>query len=116
VFKRQEPFVFAVSDTDEGATVLTWEGKPEQALDKSGGCKEAILEYAATKYTFARKDLEAALKGTFSRKVIRPILDALSEMKTPLRRETRGSKHEVWFTYTQGADTAHDGGQEEVPF
>ncbi len=115
-FRRQEPFVFTVTDTDDGAVALTWEGAPADALDKTSGCKEAILQYAAAKGSFARKDLEAALKGTFSKKTIRPVLDDLSKLGTPLRRELRGRQRAAWYCYTQGADPTPDGGQEEVPF
>lgn len=119
-FRRQEPFVFAVQDTDQGGTVIRWEGKPQDALDKSGAAKEAILLYAATKGTFARKDLEAELKGKFSKKVIRPVLEALSLHHTPLRQEFRGPRHAAWYTYVpQASDPTTDppsGDTDELPF
>jgi len=111
-FKRQEPYVFRVSDTVEGGVVLTWEGKPEEALDKSGACKEAILLYAAEKGEFARKDLAAALKGRFSKKIFDPVLKALAEHESPMRRESRGRGH--WYVYV-GPDGASDG-DDNVPF
>jgi len=116
-WRRQDPYVFAVQDPDPGATCLVWEGKPEDALDKSGACREAILLFAAQKGSFARKDLEAELKGRFSKKVVRPLLDELVKAGTPLRKELRGRHGTVWLVYVQqGADPAQDGGQEEVPF
>lgn len=115
-WRRQDPYVFAVQDPDPGATCLIWEGKPEQALDKSGACREAILFFAAKKGQFPTKDLAEALKGQFSRKVYGPILGALCEKGTPLRKELRGPRHAAWYVYVpQGADPPA-GTQEEVPF
>jgi hypothetical protein len=120
-FRRQEPFVFAVQDLDGGGTAIRWEGKPQEALDKSGAAREAILLYAAEKGSFARKDLEAKLKadGLPGRKVVRPLLEALSRQHTPLRQELRGPRHAVWYTYVpQGAEAlagASDD-EQELPF
>ncbi len=118
-FKRQEPYVFAVQDTDTGATVLTWEGKPEEALDKSGACREAILFFAAAKGSFNRKDLQTELKGKFSRRVFDPILKALSDKGTPLRLELRGGRKTAWYVYVQQLDAAPhlaDDPEQDLPF
>jgi hypothetical protein len=117
--KRQEPYVFAIADTDQGAVTLTFEGTPEQALDKSGGCREAILLYAAEKGSFARRNLQDELKGRFSRKVFDPVLKALSDKGTPLRLELRGPRHMAWYVYVpQGPDTPvqQELGDDDVPF
>ena len=114
-FRRQEPFVFAVQDTGQGGVVIRWEGKPQDALDKSGAAKEAILLYASTRGTFARKDLEAELKGKISKKVLRPILDELSRTGTPLRHELRGPRHGHWYVYVpQGPDDSPGEGPEDA--
>lgn len=93
-FARQEPYVFAIADTGQGGIVATWEGKPADALDKSGGCKEAILLFAsaAPNRTFWRKDLEAELKGKFGRKVWEPVLQELSAKGTPLAKDFVGRR------------------------
>lgn len=93
-FARQAPFVFAVQDAAEGGIVATWEGSPEQALDKSGGCREAILLFAsaAPDRTFWRKDLEAAMKGHFGRKVFEPVLAELCAKGTPLAKDFLGRR------------------------
>jgi len=115
-FRRQEPFVFAVQDTGQGGVVIRWEGKPQDALDKSGAAKEAILLYAAEKGIFSRKDLETALKGAFSKKVLRPVLEDLSKLGIPLRMEQRGHRA-VWFQYVTQVDADPANGDDpELPF
>jgi hypothetical protein len=116
-FRRQEPFVFAVQDTDTGGTVIRWEGKPQDALDKSGAAKEAILLYAAEKGSFSRVDIVAHFKGTFSKKILGPVLEGLSKNHLPLRLEQRG-RRAFWYHYVPqgaGSDAASDI-DPELPF
>jgi hypothetical protein len=105
-FTRQAPYVFSMADTDQGGVVFTWEGTPEQALDKAGGCKEAVLLFASTHGPFTRKDLQAELKGRFSKKLFDPILKALSDPGTPLQISHRGPRHVAWYSYVPQASDA----------
>jgi hypothetical protein len=109
---RQDPFIVRVGDSeDKTATLLTWGGAPEQALDPLDGCREALLLFAAEKGQFARKDLGTQLKGRYSRKVWEPVLTALAKPGGPLTRELRGKAH--WFTYNATGDP---GASDELPF
>ncbi len=119
-FKKQEPFVFSVRDTDDGL-VLTHEGKPAEVLDKTGACKGAILEYAAAHLSgFFRQDVITALKGKFSKKVIDPALKALAQDAYPLKEDEvqQGRTKKKFYVLVLAEPDApdHPGGDDDVPF
>jgi hypothetical protein len=118
-FKRQEPFVFSVTDDDQGGITLTWEGKPEEALDKTGACREAILLYAQAHPVFVRADVLKEFKGRFSKKILDPILEALSAKGYPLKLERArvGRSTKTVYQYvSDGPEAGADDERDDVPF
>ena len=120
--RLQEPFVFSLVDVDGGAIRLTYEGKPEDTLDRSAACKAAVLAYAGEHPGgFYRQALIDKLRGTFSRKVIQPALKALARDGYPLKvdEHQQGRARRFFYTLVSGApDPADDagGGTDDVPF
>lgn len=97
-FEKQDPFVFSLAGGNAtGQIVLTHEGAPAEAVDKTAGCRAAILEYAAEHPAgFFRQDVVTALKGKFSKRVVDPVLKTLAKDSYPLKedeiRQGRSSK------------------------
>jgi hypothetical protein len=116
-FKKQPPFVFGIADSDLGVS-LTWEGTPEDVMDKSGACRVAVLAFAKDRVAgFYRTDVLAALKGKYSRKVIDPMLKSLSERGYPLKYDQHGKK--AFYVYVDaGPEPGDTNGADEtdVPF
>jgi hypothetical protein len=116
-FKKQSPFVFGIADSDVGISI-TWEGRPEDVLDKSGACREAVLAFAKDRIGgFYRPDVVAALKGKYSRKVIDPMLKLLSDRGYPLKFDQHGKK--AFYVYVEaGPEPGDTNGADEtdVPF
>ena len=119
-FKKPEPFVFSLTDLDGGGVLLKHEGKPEEALDRSAGCRAAILEYAGEhRPGFFRQDVITALKGQFSRRVIQPVLKALSKDGYPLKEDElqRGrTKQKFYVLVSADPDPPEPGDDDDVPF
>lgn len=112
-FKRQEPFVFGF---DDSTPVLTWRGKPEDVLDKTGKCRAAILEFAQERGTFLRSSLETHFKGLYSRRVFDPVLKELSEKDYPLKRDRIGRSVAYHFVAGEPTDDEREPGGDDLPF
>jgi hypothetical protein len=118
-FKKQEPFVFSIKDGDQGGVVLTFEGKPADVLDKSGAAREAILLYAKDHPAgFFRQDVLTAFKGKYSKKVLQPMLDALSEKSYPLKANevASGKTRKKFYVLVASEPDPPDPGDDDVPF
>jgi hypothetical protein len=115
-FKKQDPFVFSVQDLDAGGVLLKHEGKPEDALDRSSGCRAAILEFAAEHPTFFRQDVVAALKGKFSKRAIDPMLKALSKDGLPLKEDelAHGRARKKFYTFISSDPDPSEPGDDDV--
>lgn len=120
--KTQDPYVFSLTDLDTGGIRLAWEGKPEDTLDRSAACKTAVLEYAGEHPAgFFRQDVIDALKGKFSKKVIQPVLKALSKDAYPLKEDElqQGrTKKKFYVLVSADPDPSEDGNgaTDDVPF
>lgn len=119
-WKKQEAYVFGLQDADKGGVALTYEGKPQQVLDKAEGCRLAVLEYAQQHGTFFRTDVITALKGKFSQKAIDATLKKLGEEGIALKVDEllSGRTRKKFYTYTSadpdpGSDDDEAG---DVPF
>ena len=118
--RTQDPFVFSFTDVDAGPGIrMTWEGKPQDSLDKTEACKAAVLEYAGERPAgFFQSDVYAALKDQFSKRVIQPVLKLLSKDGYPLKEDEfkAGRTKKKIYTLVSSEPDADDAGNEDVPF
>ena len=121
--RTQDPFVFSLTDLDTGGIRLAFEGKPEDTLDRTAACRAAVLEYAGEHPGgFFRQDVIDGLKGKFSKKVIQPVLKALSKDAYPLKEDelAQGRTKKKFYVLVSADpdpdETTTNGATDDVPF
>jgi hypothetical protein len=116
-FRKPTPYVFAIKDADHGGIVFTHEGAPKEALDKTEPCKAAVLEYVAVEMhgTATRASILAKFKGTYSKKLIDPVLKALAEKSYPLKKEKVG-RDTLYHLVLAASEDELEPGSNDVPF
>jgi hypothetical protein len=99
-WEKQPPFVFSAGNvpSPEGpAVTLAWEGKPSESLDRTAGCREALIQWMAERKSAPRREIETHFKETYSRKLIGATLKAMSQNGHPLTADRQGRM--VFYTY-----------------